>query len=93
MDPHSGRALLEWAEKVSPSIVRDLGANIDRFSSLLQAPNRNILSLDSDPDAVEVHWRQRFQAGGRRVLPLLVALAHPPCHVGWAHSERPLFPE
>jgi len=70
------------------SIVWDLGANVGRHSAIAAEMGRRAVAWDSDPAAVERHYRAIRNAGETRILPLLADLADPSAAVGWNLSER-----
>jgi hypothetical protein len=70
------------------SVVWDLGANVGRHSAIAAQMGRRAVAWDSDPAAVERHYRAIREAGETRILPLLVDLADPSASVGWNLSER-----
>jgi hypothetical protein len=68
-------------------VVHDLGANTGRFSRLLAAGGRMVVSHDIDDLAVERNY-QVSRAEGSRVLPLVLDLTNPSAALGWALEER-----
>lgn len=76
-------------KQMSVAQVWDLGANTGKFSALVaRASGANVVALEMDPSAVEVHWRQLQGQTNHRVLPLVTDLANPAPDQGWAHRER-----
>ena len=73
----------------APATVWDFGANTGRFSRLAARAGADVVSLEMDPSAVEVNWREVERSEETAVLPLLVDLSNPTPAQGWAHSERP----
>jgi hypothetical protein len=68
-------------------VVHDLGANTGRFSRLLAARGRTVVSHDIDDLAVECNY-QVSRREGSHVLPLVLDLANPFPALGWALEER-----
>lgn len=75
-------------QKVRPSFVWDLGANTGLFSRV--ASDRNILtiSIDNDPEAVELNYREVITKKEKNVFPLIIDLTNPSPGIGWENSER-----
>ena len=69
-------------------VVWDLGANVGRHSAIAAGLGRRVIAWDSDPAAVERHYRTLKANGTTAVLPLLVDLADPSPAVGWALEEH-----
>jgi ribosomal protein L11 methylase PrmA len=70
-----------------PDVVWDLGANTGRFSRLAATEGARVVSIDSDPGAVEMHYRRLRNEQERRVTPILVDLLNPTPGCGWAGEE------
>jgi len=90
---HKEQIVTEYLERVRPSGVWDLGANVGRFSRL--AGERNILtiSFDIDPAAVEKNYREVRARKETNLLPLLLDLTNPSPPIGWENRERMSLPE
>ncbi|MBA2528565.1 MAG: class I SAM-dependent methyltransferase [Euzebyales bacterium] len=86
---HKAELVAKLLEELRPETVWDLGANTGRFSRLAARTGSLVVSLEMDPSAVEVSWRQVRDAGERGILPLVVDLANPSPALGWEHRERP----
>ncbi len=74
-------------QEVRPATVWDLGANTGRFSRLAARAGARVIAMDSDPGAVELHYRRLRTEGGLTVDPLLVDLLNPTPDSGWAYDE------
>jgi len=74
--------------ELTPQRVWDLGANTGHFSRIAARHGAQVASLEMDPSAVELSWRQVAEDGETAVLPLWVDLANPTPSQGWAHGER-----
>ena len=68
-------------------VVHDIGANTGRFSRILAAPERTVVSHDMDDLAVERNFAESRRAGSN-VLPLVLNLTNPTPAIGWALEER-----
>lgn len=71
-----------------PATVWDLGANTGTFSRLAAESGALVLSIDSDPAAVERNYRHARSTSEQNLLPLLVDLSAPSPAIGWANVER-----
>ncbi|MGH3665212.1 MAG: SAM-dependent methyltransferase [Egibacteraceae bacterium] len=86
---HKTELVAKLLGELSPSVVWDLGANTGRFSRLAASTGASVVSLEADPSAVELSWRQVHRDGETTVLPLIADLANPSPGLGWEHEERP----
>jgi ribosomal protein L11 methylase PrmA len=78
----------EFIEAVQPRSVWDLGANTGTFSAVAATTASSVVSIDSDPGAVEKHFGRVQAAGSETVLPLWVDLTNPTPGRGWQGRER-----
>ena len=78
---------------LAPATLWDLGANTGRFSRLAAAAGADVVSLEMDPSAVELNWREVSEKGETSILPLWIDLSNPTPAQGWAHTERPSITE
>ena len=69
-------------------LVHDLGANTGRFSRLVAARGRYVVSHDIDEMAVEANYAEGGRSGDRGVLPLVLDLTSPAPAIGWNLEER-----
>lgn len=69
-------------------IVHDFGANTGRFSRLLAAQGRYVVSHDIDPLAVERNYSHNRSNRVTGVLPLLLDVTNPSPAIGWGLKER-----
>jgi hypothetical protein len=85
---HKQRLVGEFLDRLQPSIVWDLGANVGLFSRL--ASDRGILtiSFDVDPGCVEQNYLESKRKREEKILPLLLDLTNPSPAIGWQHEER-----
>jgi ribosomal protein L11 methylase PrmA len=84
-------AVTGFVERVGPSVVWDLGANIGRFSRIAAERGALAVAWDADPIAVDACYRMSRDEPVARLLPLLVDLTNPSPDLGWLASERAGF--
>jgi ribosomal protein L11 methylase PrmA len=70
------------------AIVHDIGANTGKFSRIVAATGRYVLSHDIDELAVERNYVFGKAKGVRNILPLVLDLNNPSPALGWALEER-----
>jgi ribosomal protein L11 methylase PrmA len=85
---HKKQLVGEWAGRVKPALVWDLGANNGVFSRLVAETGAYVVSSDIDPAAVEQNYRQMKSDKTEDLLPLLLDLTNPSPSIGWANQER-----
>lgn len=78
----------DWAEKVRPRMIWDLGANTGLFSRAVNGAESYTVSFDLDPWAVEKNWSQVKKAKEMNILPLIMDLTNPSSAIGWGNEER-----
>lgn len=88
---HKKQLVGEWAGRVKPAFVWDLGANNGAFSRLVAETGAYVVSSDIDPAAVEQNYRQMKSDKVENLLPLLLDLTNPSPSIGWANQERDSF--
>lgn len=82
---HKKRLIRLLTKQVNPQVVWDLGANTGEFSQLAAEKAGLVIAFDSDPAAVEKHYRENRLPN---VLPLLLDLTNPSPALGWENTER-----
>ena len=85
---HKEELVAKVLADAAPATVWDLGANTGRFSRLAANAGASVVSLEMDPSAVELNWRQVVDYGDTAVLPLVCDLSNPTPAQGWGHRER-----
>jgi hypothetical protein len=90
---HKKQLVGEWARRLKPSVVWDLGANNGVFSRVAGESGAYVVSSDVDPTAVEQNYRASKEAKEQNILPLLLDLTNPSPSIGWANQERDGFGE
>jgi predicted nicotinamide N-methyase len=88
---HKKQLVAEWATRVKPRLVWDLGANNGVFSRVAAETGAYVVSSDIDPAAVEQNYRQMKADKTENLLPLLLDLTNPSPAIGWANQERDSF--
>ena len=72
-----------------PKMVWDLGANDGRFSEIASRGASYVVSIESDPKAVELNYsKNRDPLLADLILSLNQDLTNPSPALGWAHKER-----
>lgn len=85
---HKQSLISNWASRVKPNVVWDLGANDGTFSRVASAQNALAVSFDIDPAAVEQNYQQVKAMGEKNIVPLLLDLTNPSPSLGWHNRER-----
>jgi hypothetical protein len=85
------KIILSTLEKITPSIVWDLGANTGIFSRLASDQGINTISFDIDPLAVEKNYLESSKNNEQNLLPLILDLTNPTSNIGWNNDERISF--
>ena len=88
---HKKQLVGEWAGRMKPKLVWDLGANNGVFSRVAGEGGAYVVSSDIDPTAVEQNYRQMKSEKKENLLPLLLDLTNPSPSIGWANEERDSF--
>ena len=88
---HKKGLVKEWARRLQPSLVWDLGANNGTFSRIASATGAYVVSFDVDPAAVEQNYQISKKDSEQNILPLLLDLTNPSPAIGWANRERESF--
>lgn len=78
----------DLVRRARPSSVWDLGANTGEYSRIAADLGCQVISIDSDPVAVERNY-QLCKARKSTTLPLLADLTNPSPGIGWLNAERP----
>jgi ribosomal protein L11 methylase PrmA len=70
------------------AMIHDVGANTGRFSRIVAASGRYVLSHDIDELAVERNYLFNKDKNVENVLPLVLDINNPSPGLGWALEER-----
>ncbi len=73
-----------------PESVLDVGCNTGVYSNLAADAGAEVVSIDTDVQAVD-RLCASLKGSGKRILPLCVDLAHPTPAVGWENREYASF--
>ena len=90
---HKKRLVSDWASRVAPKLMWDLGANDGTFSRLGNDQGIHTISFDIDPAAVEQNYRKAKEKKETNIVPLLLDLTNPSPAIGWHNRERDSFVE
>ena len=85
---HKKRLVASMLDGIAPGPVWDLGANTGEFSRIALARTDTVVSLDFDPGAVEINYRQMSRERETGLFPLVADLTSPTPATGWANAER-----
>ena len=90
---HKKQLIGNWARRLGPELIWDLGANNGVFSRVAAeaSDGAQVISFDIDPTAVEQNYRQVKAEKHERLLPLVLDLTNPSPAIGWANCERDSF--
>ena len=82
------RLVMEFASKVKPTLLWDLGCNTGKYSqAALEAGAKYAVGFDSDQGALETGFG-RARERNLPFLPLFMDLANPTPNQGWRERER-----
>jgi ribosomal protein L11 methylase PrmA len=84
---HKKELVTEWAQRIRPRLVWDLGANTGVFTRLA-AGDGYAVAFDVDPMVVEQNWMQVRKEKEKNILPLILDLTNPSPGLGWDNCER-----
>ena len=70
-----------------PRSVWDLGGNVGIFSRIAAANDVPVVSIDSDPGAVDLTYRRMVEGGERNLFPIVADLTSPSPALGWDNRE------
>lgn len=71
-----------------PKSVWDMGANTGRYSRIAAEYSDYVLSMDMDPDCVEINYQEAVKSENRKLLPLVFDVTNPSPGIGWRNHER-----
>lgn len=74
-----------------PRLLWDLGANTGTFSRIAAQHSELVVALDGDHEAVDILYRGARENDDRNIIPIVMDLANPSPHQGWAGRERTAF--
>ncbi len=85
---HKRQIVAELLDKVNPTIVWDLGANVGMFSRIASDKGIETISFDIDPAAVEINYLECVKKSEAHIFPLVLDLTNPSPSIGWQNAER-----
>lgn len=85
---HKRQVVADYIAQASPASVWDLGGNTGEFSQLASQHQILTVSMDFDPGAVDLNYRQMIETGDTHRYPLVIDLTAPTPAIGWANQER-----
>ena len=85
---HKKQLVSDFLDKLKPGIVWDMGSNTGEFSRIASVKNRQVISFDVDPAAVEKNYLKCVEEKEVNILPLLLDLTNPSPATGWNNTER-----
>lgn len=91
-DDHAGKRAFvrETLDAVRPSRLLDIGCNTGVYSLLTAETGAEVVSVDTDLQAVD-RLASKLRGSGKNVLPLCLDLAQPTPAVGWENREYSSF--
>jgi len=90
---HKRQTVAEFIDRIDPSSVWDLGANVGMFSRIASDKGIPTVSFDIDPASVEINYRECVKRKEINILPLVLDLTNPSPGSGWGSEERMSFTE
>ncbi|MDE2903333.1 MAG: class I SAM-dependent methyltransferase [Chloroflexota bacterium] len=81
------RLVAEYLAMVDAESVWDLGGNVGIFSRIAAARDVPVVSIDSDPGAIDLNYRRMAERGERNLYPLVADLTSPSPALGWDNRE------
>ena len=81
------RLVAEYLTQVDVASVWDLGGNVGIFSRIAAAAGIPVVSIDSDPGAVDLNYRRMVEKNERDLFPIVADLTSPSPALGWDNRE------
>ena len=81
------RLVAEYLSQVEVDSVWDLGGNVGIFSRIAAVKNVPVVSIDSDPGAIDLNFRRMVDNGERNLFPIVADLTSPSPALGWDNRE------
>jgi ribosomal protein L11 methylase PrmA len=88
---HKKNIVEKWLVQLNPKTLLDLGANTGVFSLIASDQGINIISVDSDPLAIQVNYQEAKKRKADKTLSLVVDILNPSPSIGWKNDERESF--
>ncbi|MCY3748835.1 MAG: class I SAM-dependent methyltransferase [Chloroflexi bacterium] len=81
------RLVADYLAQADAKSVWDLGGNVGIFSRIAAAKDVPVVSIDSDPGAIDLNYRRMAESGERNIYPIVADLTSPSPALGWANRE------
>ena len=81
------RLVAGYLAQVGAESVWDLGGNVGIFSRIASAGHVPVVSIDSDPGAIDLNYRQMVDEGERNLFPIVADVTSPSPALGWDNRE------
>lgn len=81
------RLVAEYLATTEAESVWDLGGNVGIFSRIAAARDVPVVSIDSDPGAIDLNYRRMAERGERNLYPIVADLTSPSPALGWDNRE------
>ena len=78
----------DYLRSAGPEEAWDLGANTGEFTRIAAGQGVRVVSIDSDPGAIEISYREVARSRGATVYPIVADVSNPSPAGGWANTER-----
>ncbi len=91
-EDHAGKRsfVTDTLATIRPAHVLDVGCNTGVYSMLAAEAGAQVVSLDTDLQAVDL-LSAKLKGTGKDILPLCIDLAHPTPAAGWENRENASF--
>ena len=81
------RLVAECLSTVSVESVWDVGGNTGDFSRIAATGDVPVVSIDSDPGAVDLNYRRMAALGEQALIPIVADITSPSPALGWGNRE------
>ena len=81
------RLVAAYLRQVDADAVWDLGGNVGIFSRIAAATGASVVSIDSDPGAVDLNYRRMVDISERSLFPIVADVTSPSPALGWENRE------
>ena len=85
------KVVSEFLQISNSKTLYDLGSNTGHFSEIASTYASSIISVDNDPECVELNYRKCLENGKTNILPLILDITNPSPSNGWDNIERDSF--
>ena len=82
------KLVAEYVDNIAPEDAWDLGANTGEFTRIASEQGARVVSIDSDPGAVEIYYREVVRRRDAKIYPIVADVTNPSPATGWANTER-----